>query len=95
MARTKRKSRATRWAEAVSDAQEGLAALREAFSALEDLKQEYADWLGNLPENLHSSPLGDKLQAMENFDFDGALDDIENTVSEAESADLPLGFGRD
>jgi hypothetical protein len=80
----KKQSRADRWVEAAS----------EAFSALEVLKEiqeEYQEWLDNLPENLQSSPVGEKLQAVTELDIDGAL----STADEAQSMELPQGFGRD
>lgn len=80
----KPKSRPARWGDAASDA---MAALEE----LVDLQSEYQEWLDGLPENLQSSPVGEKLQAICDLDLQGALD----TVSEADGADLPLGFGRD
>lgn len=80
----KQKSRAARWSEAATKASDGL-------QELEDLRQEYEEWLGNLPENLQSSALGEKLQSVVDLDIQGALD----TVGEAEGLDLPMGFGRD
>lgn len=77
-------SRATRWADAASRA---VSALEE----LQEIQSEFEDWKGNLPENLASSPLGEKLDAVCDLDISSALD----TAQEAESADLPLGFGRD
>lgn len=92
------KSRPERWSAACSDAS---TALDEAVSALNDLveiKSEYEDWQGNLPENLEGSALAEKLSAVVDLDFDGAIQSVEeakSTVEEAESADLPRGFGKD
>jgi hypothetical protein len=58
---------------------------------LQEIRDEYQDWLDNLPENLQSSAVADKLLAIVEPDIDSAVD----TVQEAQSADLPLGFGRD
>ena len=77
-------SRSKRWADAAAKASEGL---RE----LVDVQSEYQDWLDNLPENLQSSALGEKLTAVTELDLQNALD----VVEEAEGADLPKGFGRD
>lgn len=80
----KRQSRAARWAAACSAALQGLEALSE-------LRQEYEDWQGNLPDNLQGSALGEKLGAVVDLDIESALE----TVKEAEGLDLPQGFGRD
>ena len=78
-------SRSTRWQNAVDKVSQGLEELTE-------LKSEYEDWQGNLPENLETSPLGEKLSEV----VDGCFyDDIETAVSDAESLELPQGFGRD
>lgn len=78
------KSRPKRWAEAAAKA-------NEALSELQSIKEEYQDWLDNLPENLQNSALGEKLQAITDLDIDSAVDVSE----EAMNIDLPLGFGRD
>tara|TARA_R100000789_G_scaffold27782_1_gene30818 strand:+ start:349 stop:600 length:252 start_codon:yes stop_codon:yes gene_type:complete len=78
-------SRSTRWQNAVDKVRQGLEELTE-------LKSEYEDWQGNLPENLEASPLGEKLSEVVDSGF---CDDIENAVSDAESLELPQGFGRD
>jgi hypothetical protein len=63
----------------------------QALEELEDLRSQYEEWYDNLPENLQGSAVGDKLENVVGLDIQGAID----TVSEAESLDLPLGFGRD
>lgn len=78
------KSRPVRWADACLRA---VSAIQE----LAELREEYEEWQGNLPENLQASPLAEKLQAVCDLDFDSAL----ATIEEADSIDLPLGFGRD
>jgi hypothetical protein len=83
-ARPKKLSRAARWADALSRAQDGI-------SALIDLQQEYRDWRDGLPENLESSTVAGKLDAVIDLDIEGAQD----MLNEAEGVDLPLGFGRD
>lgn len=107
--REKPKSRTQRWHDAISIAQKALEALRTAASELdsavadlESVREEYADWRDNLPENLQQSSLGEKLDAVADFEFadlvsaiNDAADEVENTLGEAEGADLPLGFGRD
>jgi len=77
-------SRPARWAKAVSVA---LAALEE----LREMQGEYQEWRDNLPENLEGSALAEKLDAVTELDLDSAVDALE----EAESTDIPLGFGRD
>lgn len=44
--------------------------LEAALSDLNDLKSEYEEWQGNLPENLQSSALGDKLQTICDMNFE-------------------------
>jgi hypothetical protein len=82
--RVKPKSRSARWGEAAS-------AASAALTDLKDIQQEFQDWMDNLPENLQSSNLADKLQTVCDLDIEGA----QSTIEEAEGADLPLGFGRD
>jgi DNA repair exonuclease SbcCD ATPase subunit len=105
----KKLSRGQRWASAVSDAQNALGEIKGAVeehrgaleAALEELKsiqEEYSDWESNLPENLQSSTLADKLSTVTGLDLEPDLDDldeVESLLSEAEGLDLPLGFGRD
>lgn len=106
MGRAKPMSRPDRWRAAVSDAQAALDAVvaalddvRPALEALQDVQQEYADWLDTMPDSLRYGPMGEKLQAIVDLtldiDLDGILDEVTNAVDEAEGADLPLGFGRD
>jgi hypothetical protein len=80
----KKQSRVDRWNEAASQASAALADLRA-------LQEEYQEWLDNLPENLQSSAVGEKLTTVCELDIEGALD----TANEAEGVDLPLGFGKD
>ena len=61
------------------------------MEALQELQEEYQDWLDSLPENLEQSPLGEKLEAM----ADLPVDEIEGALDEIDGADLPLGFGTD
>lgn len=84
MANVKNKSRASRWADACRAAD-------KALSDLRDVQMEYEDWRTNLPENLDSSVLADKLDAVIEIDIQDAMD----MISEAEGLDLPQGFGRD
>lgn len=80
----KEKSRTSRWFDASST-------LREAFDELVAIREEYEDWRDNLPENLQSSALYDKLEEVCNID----LDTMDSIISDCEGADLTLGFGRD
>ncbi len=81
---TKTQSRAARWVDAASAAE-------QALQTLVDLQQEFQEWRDNLPENLAAWPVGERLDAVVDLDLQGALD----TVSEASGLDLPQGFGRD
>ena len=107
MPATKPKSRPARWSAALADALEILSEMEEMRarleSAIEDVKEvqsEFQEWRDNLPESLTASPLGEKLDAVTELDLgvlDSALDfdAVRSALEEAESADLPLGFGRD
>jgi hypothetical protein len=55
-----------------------------ATATLVCLQQEYRDWLDNLPPNLESSALADKLHTIVDLDLD-----------ELQTVDLPRGYGRD
>ena len=57
---------------------------RDAVATLVQLQEHYGEWLENLPENLHGTALGEKLEAIARVDLD-ALQAVEP----------PLGFGRD
>ena len=85
MARLKKQvSRSQRWTDAADAAIRGL-------QDLLDIQSEFEEWYENMPENLQSSPVGEKLETVCEFDISGALD----TATEAIDAELPLGFGRD
>jgi hypothetical protein len=62
--------RPTRWAAAVA--------------ALIDLQDEYRAWLNNIPPNLESSTLADKLQTI-----------VELNLEALQEIDPPRGYGRD
>ena len=65
-----RRSKAQRWSDAVQE--------------LVDLQAEYQAWLDGLPENLESSAVAERLEAICDLDVD-SLQDLEP----------PRGFGRD
>jgi hypothetical protein len=103
------KSRAQRWADANSAAavaiEQLLGHMSDLESALEELtsiQDEYTEWKDNLPENLASSALGEKLEEVTNLDISSiadnirtAIEDAGGVIDEADSVDLPQGFGRD
>lgn len=117
--RTKPKSRPERWNDAIASARdahnacvnladqlkEELANLSEAMGVIDDIREEYEEWQGNLPENLQASALGEKLEAVTALDVSSytdlslsdadSLDDVETCLDECENADLPRGFGKD
>jgi len=76
--------RTSRWVQACG-------VVGSALEELQSMQEEYREWLANMPENLQSSATGLKLEAVTDLDIESAL----AFVSEAESIDLPLGFGRD
>jgi hypothetical protein len=82
--RSRQPSRSDRWSDACSRASSGLEDLKA-------LQEEYSEWKDNLPENLQSSPVAEKLEGVCGLDLDSAID----TIGEAEGLDLPMGFGRD
>ena len=65
-----RRSKAQRWSDAVQE--------------LVDLQAEYQAWLDGLPENLESSAVAERLEAICDLDVE-SLQDLEP----------PRGFGRD
>lgn len=77
--------------------------LESAMSTLEEIQGEYQDWLDNLSDGLREGPTAEKLEEVcqldlsyEEFDVhDGNADTQEQTLADAEAADLPLGWGRD
>lgn len=104
----KQKSRPARWADAVGECRAAMDALDAAYGDLEsalsdlrDIQSEYEEWQGNLPENAQEGATADKLSAIvDDLEIpenprEFSYDDLENAISEAENAELPLGFGRD
>ena len=77
-------SRPKRWHAAIEVA-------RAAVIDLEELRDEYQDWLDNIPEGLEDSPVAEKLQEIVDLDLEGVTDSLD----EFDNAELPLGFGRD
>ena len=55
-----------------------------ATATLLGVQEEYRNWLDNLPPNLESPALADKLQAI-----------VELDLEELQAVDLPRGYGRD
>jgi chromosome segregation ATPase len=103
-------SRPKRWTKAISKTQSIIEDVRstlnnfsEYSSELEDLKSEYENWKYNLPENLQSSTLAEKLDKIYDLnditsdidEISNALDNLESSIGDYEATDLPLGFGRD
>ena len=89
---SKTRSRPQRWADAVARAELASDALREAMNDLKEVQDEYQEWYDNLPENLQSSPVAEKLEEICQLDLE--FENIE-ILDEASAVDLPLGFGRD
>ncbi len=57
---------------------------RDAVATLIALQEEYAAWHDRLPESLHDTALGEKLEAITELD-----------LGELEGIEPPLGYGRD
>jgi hypothetical protein len=88
----------TRARAALGDISDAMSKLEEALTDLNALKDEYEEWLGNMPDSLRAGPTGEKLEAVVNIDIDAEsrdLDELERIVDECEAAELPLGHGRD
>jgi hypothetical protein len=79
--------------------EENMEAINNALEELRGVQEEYEDWLNNLPENLQSSALGEKLQTLVAISLDDIdepdFDSLEGAAQECLDADIPLGFGRD
>jgi hypothetical protein len=73
--------------------------LVDALNELNEMAQEYGETYDNQPEQLQSSPYGEKLSAMQDLDLEASeendLEELEGKLDEAEGAEVPLGFGRD
>jgi hypothetical protein len=105
----KRQSRADRWQEAAGNALSAIQAIESqvsdfetAVSELRSVQEEYEGWKDALPENLSSSPLGERLQEVCDLDIEDianslreAVDEAQGKIEEAESMELPQGWGRD
>ena len=63
-----------------------IARWQNAIAELREQLDHYQEWLASLPDGCAGTPLVEKLEAMAGF---------EDAVAELESADLPLGWGRD
>lgn len=87
-------SRPKRWFKAVLAARQALSEVESAFDDLREIQEQYQEWRDNLPENLEMSPVAEKLDAVVDLDLEMPTE-IEETLDEAENAELPLGFGRD
>lgn len=88
-------SRTKRWAQGLEEAREGYEKLKAGLETLSELRSEYEEWQGNLPENLQSGALAEKLDAIVELEFDSLTDEVETMLDNAEGCELPLGFGRD
>jgi hypothetical protein len=76
--------------------------LESAIDELTSIQEEYTEWKDNLPENLASSALGEKLEEVTGLDIENipdnvrtAIDEASSIIDEADGVDLPQGFGRD
>lgn len=104
-AKPKRESRPQRWARHCDEALAAIEALNvtdveAALDDLRNLKEEYESWKDNLPDNLQSGSLAEKLEAVCDLEFDidelqSAIDAIREKIEEAQAIDLPRGFGKD
>jgi len=105
----KQKSRSARWFEAVGNCRDKFTEidtladdLAGYLSDLQEIQSEYEDWQGNLPENLQSSALAEKLSEVTELEIETAAneplsnwDTVIEVLDAAENIELPQGFGRD
>ncbi len=92
----KGKSRVDRWASACNKAILARSDLDDALEVLADLRGEFEEWRDAMPDNLHGSPVYEKLDAVCDLDIDrDAVMEGLDFLDEADGMDLPLGFGRD
>lgn len=84
-------SRPERWAKAVEALQQLDAGEFEA------LREEYQEWLDGMPEGLDASPTAEKLEAAIDAaeQVVDAVEELTAAIENAETIELPLGFGRD
>lgn len=110
MAKKRGTSRPDRWsaahqkAETIRDQIKQLAddELAPALADLAEIQSEYEEWRDNLPENMASSPLGEKLDEVIGLDLQSVAGDpmsdwtaTDDVIEECGVIDLPRGFGRD
>lgn len=99
-------SRTGRWEEATvaaraayDAAKQHIEDLASELDSLRAVREEYEEWRDNLPDNQQDGATAEKLNTIVDIDIpddiDSVLDDVENAITEAEGADLPLGYGRD
>jgi hypothetical protein len=105
----KPKSKNKRWAEhasaalkVISEMSDKLDDLESATSELRSVQEEYEEWRDNMGDNLRSSPTGEKLEEVCNLNIEdiaselrSAIEEAQTVIEEAESIELPLGWGRD
>ena len=104
-----KESRPQRWNKAVKEITtilDGMANqldnLDSAAAELKGVQEEYEEWKDNLPENLQSGALADKLDTVIELSIEelgvairDAIEEAQGVIAEAEAVDLPQGFGRD
>lgn len=99
---SKTMSRPERWSAACARARAAIDTAKSdiegALEDLQDLQQEYQEWLDNLPEVAQGTAVEDKLNEVTNLTLEADVDvfyDVESVLDDAEAVDLPRGFGRD
>lgn len=95
----------------VAELNDELGPLQDALNGILDVQCEYQEWYENMPDGLRNGAAGEKLQTITDFEVEytidqigelpepeldfSALDEVDNLIGECESAELPVGFGRD
>lgn len=87
------RSRAEGWRQAVSQGLEAVEVIEEAMQELNSYKEEYQNWLDNMPENLQGSAKAEMLETITSMDFEADLSEITSMFEEADGAELPGMMG--
>lgn len=103
-------TKAEEWAKLAEEAHQAFSELQSAqanfdlaWDGLQTMQSDYRTWLESLEgRGINDGATFDKLHTVCDIDLDAVkeglgdtLTDIEDTLSEVESVDLPKGFGRD
>lgn len=88
------------------EAEKAVSAFNNALGELRSVQEDYESWKDGVPENLQSGAMYEKLETVcdlnldceISLDEDGRISDMDaarQVADEAESMELPRGFGKD